>query len=190
MRRWNGWGDDSVVIGLGDQLHQALITALGPGARAPDASLEHVLGNLPDSSLKLAGADTDPLVRLCHARGQSFPDWIALRTGRIGRVPDGVAFPESEAAVEHWLSTARREKLPVIPYGGGTSVVGHLTPLSAGDVPVLTMDLTRLAELVDLDETNLLATFQAGIRGPDLEGALGAAGYRLGHFPNPSSTPR
>jgi alkyldihydroxyacetonephosphate synthase len=70
----------------------------------------------------------------------------------------------------------------VIPYGGGTSVVGHINPIP-GDAPVLTMDLSRLNHLLTLDETSRLATFEAGIIGPEIEKQLAARGYTLGHFP-------
>jgi len=70
----------------------------------------------------------------------------------------------------------------VIPYGGGTSVVGHVTPV-AGDAPVLTIDLARLAGLLRFDETSHQATFGAGCSGPDLEALLRARGFTLGHFP-------
>ena len=70
----------------------------------------------------------------------------------------------------------------MIPYGGGTSVVGHINPLPA-DAPVLTIDLSQLNRLIELDETSHLATFGAGVRGPELEKQLNAKGYTLGHFP-------
>ena len=70
----------------------------------------------------------------------------------------------------------------LIPYGGGSSVVGHINPL-AGNRPVLTVNLRRLNRLLDLDKTSQLATFGAGISGPELEAHLRAHGYTLGHFP-------
>jgi alkyldihydroxyacetonephosphate synthase len=109
-------------------------------------------------------------------------DWIALRSGRIGTFPDGVAYPASDEDVRALLDHARATGTRLIPYGGGSSVVGHVNPL-AGDAPVLTVDLTRLGRLVNLDETSRLATFEAGVVGPDLERQLGERGYTLGHFP-------
>jgi alkyldihydroxyacetonephosphate synthase len=70
----------------------------------------------------------------------------------------------------------------VIPYGGGTSVAGHVTP-RAEDAPVVTVDVSRLARLVGFDTRSRLATFEAGICGPRLEAILSAQGYTLGHFP-------
>src|SRR5262249_12022892 len=69
----------------------------------------------------------------------------------------------------------------LIPYGGGTSIVGHITPSENSDRPVLTVDMGRLNTLEKLDEENLLATFGAGINGPGMEAALGSSGYTIGH---------
>jgi alkyldihydroxyacetonephosphate synthase len=117
-----------------------------------------------------------------HARGQSLPDWFALRFGRIGAVPDGVAFPESSDDVADLLAFARACDAVVIPYGGGTSVAGHITP-AAGDAPVLTVSMAAMRRLIDVDGESRLATFGAGVAGPDLEAQLRAYGYTLGHFP-------
>lgn len=117
-----------------------------------------------------------------HARGQSFPDWIALRSGRLPVVPDGVAFPENAEEVELLFDFARKEKARLIPYGGGTSVVGHVNPLP-GESAVITVDLRRMGNLLAFSREDELATFGAGIFGPDLEAHLGAAGFTLGHFP-------
>jgi alkyldihydroxyacetonephosphate synthase len=93
-----------------------------------------------------------------------------------------VAFPESGEQVRGLLAYARQHNVALIPYGGGTSVVGHLTA-QQGERPVLTVNLSRLSRLIDLDTEAQLATFGAGIAGPDLEAKLRARGYTLGHFP-------
>jgi alkyldihydroxyacetonephosphate synthase len=80
------------------------------------------------------------------------------------------------------LEYAKKAGVKVIPYGGGTSVVGHINPIS-GDAPVLTMDLSRLNRLLALDEPSHLATFEAGVAGPEIEKQLNGRGYTLGHFP-------
>jgi alkyldihydroxyacetonephosphate synthase len=149
----------------------------------PDAAMEDVLAAVPDSRLPSHPlVDLSAEARLRHARGQSLPDWVALRSGRVDTFPDGVAFPESEADVRDLLTYARKAGAKVIPYGGGTSVVGHINPLQS-DAPVLTLSLERMNRLLDLDEISRLATFEAGVRGPHLEAQLKARGYTLGHFP-------
>jgi alkyldihydroxyacetonephosphate synthase len=124
----------------------------------------------------------DPELRVRHARGQSLPDWIALRSGRVGAFPDGVAYPTDEDEVRDLLRYAVEAGARLIPYGGGTSVVGHINPLP-GEAPVLTVNLSRLNRLRAFDTTSHLATFGAGVCGPDLEAQLRARGTTLGHFP-------
>jgi alkyldihydroxyacetonephosphate synthase len=80
------------------------------------------------------------------------------------------------------IDWAVEQSVILIPYGGGTSVVGHINPLTS-DRPILTVDLSRLSRLHALDEESHLATFGAGVRGPDLEAQLRARGFTLGHFP-------
>jgi len=125
---------------------------------------------------------TDPLIRLYHARGQSFPNWVDLRTGQINSFPDGVAYPMSNEDVTNLIQYARRADIHLIPYGGGTSVVGHIDPIKS-KTPILTIDMSRMNCLLDIDSQSMLATFQAGVSGPDLESQLRAHGFTLGHFP-------
>ena len=102
--------------------------------------------------------------------------------GLINTFPDGVAYPESDADVRALLEYTLKEKVNLIPYGGGSSVVGHLTPPLAGP-PTLSVDLTKMHQLTHLSEENLEATFGAGVSGPQLEARLKQQGYTLGHFP-------
>lgn len=183
MRRWNGWGNDTTHYPLPGVALPYLQGLVGPGHVFPDASLEEVITCLPATRLvKQPFFTTWALDRLLHARGQSLPDWIELRSGRISSFPDAVAYPESTAQVEELLRYAHSAGVRVIPYGGGTSVVGHINPLP-GKTPVMTVDLSRLNQLLHLDEHSLLATFQSGVRGPELESSLRQRGYVLGHYP-------
>lgn len=182
MRRWNGWGDENTHYPLPPSAAGYLAERLGPGTLYPSASLEAVLAAIPPSPLPPHPLiSTQPLDRLLHACGQSLPDWIALRSGRIPAFPAGVAFPTSDEQVRALIHYAHRQGIALIPYGGGTSVVGHINP--PGGIPVLTVDLSRMGQMLSLDETSRLATFEAGVAGPVLEAQLKAAGYTLGHFP-------
>ena len=80
------------------------------------------------------------------------------------------------------IAWAARNRVSLIPYGGGTSVAGHINP-GHGGAPQVTVDMGRMSALHALDETSRLATFGAGVAGPDLEAGLRAHGYTLGHFP-------
>lgn len=183
MRRWNGWGDESISVRLPRDAAEFLRHVLGRPAPLPDAPLQDVLAKAPRSRLPDHPLiSKDPEQRLRHACGQSFPDWVALRSGHICTFLDGVAYPEDGCQVRELLSFAKGRGIVVIPYGGGTSVVGHINP-QEDDRPILTVDMGRMNRLLDLDEESLLATFEAGASGPDIEAQLRARGYTLGHYP-------
>ena len=183
MKRWNGWGNVDTDYPLPPSGLDYLTKTLGQLDPAADAAKETVLAALTESRLPAHPlVDASAETRLMHARGQSTRDWVDLRHGRVNTFPDGVAFPESDEDVRGLLKYARDAGARVIPYGGGTSVVGHITP-SKSDAPVLTLSLEKMTRLLDLDETSRLATFQAGVAGPQLEEQLKARGYTLGHFP-------
>lgn len=182
MRRWNGWGETSIEVHLPPAARAFLEAQLGPGTPPPDCTLEEALARVPPSRLPPHPlVRTDPEVRLRHAGGQALPDWIALRSGRA-LAPDGVAFPETNEEVQALLAYAEAVGARVVPHGGGTSVVGHVRVLP-DPRPALVIDLARMNRLLALDPISALATFQAGVRGPDLEAALRAHGFTLGHFP-------
>ena len=183
MKRWNGWGDDTVAYPLPATAGRFLEELVGPGTPPRDATLEHVIAAVPPTRLSPHPLVSDkPADRARHARGQSLPDWIALRSGRVAAFPDGVAYPTTAAEVRELIHYAQAVGTRLIPYGGGTSVVGHVNPLP-GDAPVLTVDMSRLSDLKQFDEASCLATFGAGIAGPDLEAQLRARRCTLGHFP-------
>ena len=191
MRRWNGWGDDTVTYPLHEAAKQFLEQLVGPGSPPKDVTLEQVAAGVPACRLPFHALLSDaPIDRVRHARGQSLPDWIALRSGRIPVFPDAVAYPTTDDDVRTLLSYVGKAGARVIPYGGGTSVVGHVNAVSdvprarfGGERPILTVDLGRLNRLRRFDATSHLATFGAGITGPDLEAQLRARGCTLGHFP-------
>ena len=183
MQRWNGWGEESITMPIPTAGLNILENRIGPGRRIPDYPLEQLLARIPSSRIpRHPLISTDPKLRLEHAHGQSLPEWIALRYGTLERFPDGVARPGSVDAVEEILKFAAEHDVLVIPYGGGTSVVGHLE-VPQGARMVLSLTLERLNRLVHLDSENRLATFEAGVRGPQLEQQLNARGFTLGHYP-------
>ena len=183
MRRWNGWGDESNDFPLKASGLAFLQARLGAGRVLPDAALATVLDSVPASRLPAHPlVSTDAEMRLRHARGQSLPDWLALRSGDITRFPDGVAEPHDSSEVRALLDWAAAENVLVIPYGGGTSVVGHINP-PAAERPILTLSLARMNRLLEIDPLSQVATFGAGTPGPLLEQQLNEQGYMLGHFP-------
>lgn len=183
MRRWNGWGDDTIPYPLPANAPAFLDEWVGRGTPPRDATLAEAMAGMPPSRLPAHPlVRTEPSDRLRHARGQSLPDWLALRAGRVRAFPDGVAYPLTEDDVAQLLAYAAAAGARLIPYGGGTSVVGHINP-EPGGPPALTVNLRRMNQLLRFDSVSQLATFGAGAAGPELEAQLRARGFTLGHFP-------
>ncbi len=185
MKRWNGWGDEknNFDFELSDSSRKFMEGKLGKSNALPDATLEEVIVKVPPSRLpehSLISIDAED--RLRHSRGQSIPDWLAMRSGEFGTFPDGVGYPTTSTEVKDLLQFAQKHDIVVIPYGGGTSVCGHITP-EEGKSPVLTISLERMNKLMALDKKSQIATFGAGTLGPDIEAQLAAEGYTLGHYP-------
>jgi alkyldihydroxyacetonephosphate synthase len=172
-----------VAMGLAPAASDLLRERIGDGMPCRDISLQEALTRVPESRLPDHPLITrDKRERLVHSHGQSLPDWVALRQDGLERFPDGVAFPTTDQEVQDLLGLAAKRDLVIIPYGGGTSVVGHLT-VPASERPVLSLSLERLNRLISLDSRSRLASFEAGVRGPDLEAQLRAHGFTLGHYP-------
>ncbi len=183
MKRWNGWGNAVTTYPLAENARVYLESIIGKPNKLIDVTLEEALQRVPESRIKpVMGIHTDLVERLTHSRGQSLPDWVALRSGEIGHFPDAVAYPESESDLEEVMRFASNAQAVVIPYGGGSSVLGHINPVQS-DRPVLTVDITRMDEVLNVDKISHMATIQAGIAGPALEDQLKRSGFTLGHFP-------
>lgn len=125
----------------------------------------------------------DPLERLRHSAGKSTADLLRLRAGRVEAAPDAVAYPQTPEEVGEVLRWAEREKCALVPFGGGTSVVGGVAPLCGEHRAVVTVDMKRLCRVLETDPTSGLARAESGILGPDLERELARIGLSLGHFP-------
>jgi alkyldihydroxyacetonephosphate synthase len=185
MRRWNGWGDDAVQEPLQHAALNFLRAHVGPGTPPADAALGAALAQVQAQPTRLPAhrlVSTAAEDRLRASFGHSLGDWLRLRFGRIGSVSDGVASPADSAEVRELLAWAAQVGAVIVPCGGATSVVGHLRP-PAGGQPVLTLRTSGLRRLLQLDPVARLATFEAGVAGPDLEAQLRAHGWMLGHYP-------
>ena len=139
----------------------ALVDALGP---------EHV--------------STDRSDRLANARGVWPVELKAMRRAIDGAGSDGpplpgcVVWPADTEAVSAVLRVAQQWRIPVVPFGGGSGIVGG-TAAPSGCISLDTKRLDRLR----VDPVSLVANAQAGIVGVDLERRLNGLGYSLGHFP-------
>jgi alkyldihydroxyacetonephosphate synthase len=120
--------------------------------------------------------------RVSRALGKAYRDVVRGFRGEFENPPDLVALPRDESEIEAVLSWAEAEGAAVVPFGGGTSVVGGVEP-RLGDRPVVTLDLRRLDRVLEVDPTSMAARIQAGATGPGLEEQLREHGLTLRHFP-------
>jgi alkyldihydroxyacetonephosphate synthase len=191
---WSGWGlperrvtlDDGIRALLEQGLHVAhhdTPAVAEADVRLPDGSLA------PDALRDLAallGADhvrTDRTSRLLHTAGKSTTDLLRLRAGLIEHAPDAVLLPADHDEVVAVLRACASHRVAVVPFGGGTSVVGGVAPLRGRLAAVVAVDLRRLATLVSVDAVSMTATLQAGLKAPEAEQLLAAHGLTIGHFP-------
>ncbi|HET9720024.1 MAG TPA: FAD-binding oxidoreductase [Solirubrobacteraceae bacterium] len=191
---WSGWGEPNRAQPLSLDLRQLLRDALGVRRDGPSvprlAELRPPTSQLSSAHLEELATIVGPAhvtagdeARIRHLRGKSTPDLLALRAGDLAAAPDAVVWPASHAEVLELLGVCASHRIAVVPFGGGTSVVGGLAPARAGHRAVVALDLNRLNRLLSLDEISRLATLEPGLRGPDAEAELAARGYTLGHFP-------
>ncbi|NNG38865.1 FAD-binding oxidoreductase [Flexivirga sp. ID2601S] len=190
---WSRWGDPHRTAALPDNAGELMAFAFGEVTPRPAVDRADV--RLPASRLTPAHQQayaaavtpeqvaTDDTARVEHTRGKSTPDLLAARAGDFSAAPDAVIRPGSVDEIVEVLRVSEREHIAVVPFGGGTSVVGGLAPDGASYAAVIALDLRRLDRVVELDEISRTATLQAGMLGPEVEKALAAEGYTLGHFP-------
>ena len=129
---------------------------------------------------------TDRLWRVEHAGGKSYPDLWRLRRGDGSEAPDAVVEPGDAGEVQQLLEVCSAHRIAVVPFGGGTSVVGGVGAADRGEgglTGVVAIDLRRMDQLLHVDPVARLATFQPGLRGPDIERVLEPHGLTLGHYP-------
>ena len=192
--RWWGWGDAAhpaslpahalgflgETVGIGTSLHPPV--ALGrvqlAAPRIPSAVLAR-LGRLVGSE----NVRDDHTERVLHAAGKGYPDLVRLRAGEPEGAPDAIVHPAGHGQVLAVLELCARASLAVVPFGGGTSVVGGVAPLTGAHGGVIALDLGRMGAVLALDRESATVTVQAGMRARALEQHLGARGLTLGHFP-------
>ncbi|AXE24486.1 FAD-binding oxidoreductase [Streptomyces globosus] len=185
-RSWWGWGyadahpDDAECAAMGALLPGTLPRPLpvphvrdlrigGPAAEPP-ASLAHLV-------------TADPAVRAAHAMGKAYRDVVRALRGRPGRIPDLVGHPADEQDVADLLDWAGSRGIAVVPYGGGSSVTGGVEYRGDAHDAVLSLDLTRMGRVLEVDAHGRAARIEAGALGPALEAQLRPHGLTLRHFP-------
>ncbi|TGK17523.1 FAD-binding oxidoreductase [Leptospira fluminis] len=197
--RWNAWGAIDRDFFRKAQMPEILELLkrefkLEKINNTPAAALEEI--KLPPSKLgasdlkqlsSIVGKNhlkTDRYERIFHSAGKSYYDVLRLHRNTLSSFVDGVVYPSKESEIVKILEYCGKNKITLIPFGGGSSVVGGLEVIKGkGHKAVVSLDTTRMNEFLSLDEESHTATFQAGIYGPKLESVLNKKGYTLGHFP-------
>jgi alkyldihydroxyacetonephosphate synthase len=122
--------------------------------------------------------------RLVHAFGKSFPDLWRARRGLVERAPDLVVWPSSHEQVVKLVDWCKKNQWQLIPFGGGTNIVGALDVRESASCPVISLDMRLMDKVLEVDRHSHLALIEAGAIGPGLEAQLATHGLRLGHFPD------
>lgn len=191
--RWNGWGDPAKAKDLPLPVRALLPMLLGR-VRKPASAVD--LADVQLAPSRLTGEDHEAFsaavgpanvddtakARIRHAGGRSTPDLLRRREVHQD-APDAVIRPADHDEVRACLDVAVARGIAVVPFGGGTSVVGALDPERGAHHAVVSLDLRRLSGLIGVDEISGEAVLAAGTTGPEAEALLSAHGLELGHFP-------
>jgi len=188
--KWWGWGEPSNLPELDESALATLRERIGelhgkPRAAELDRFELPPAMPLPRALIDAVGEEsvfTGAEDRLRHATGCGYVDLARLRSGRLEDAPDAVLLPADTEAIRRILDVCAVEGSAVVPFGGGTSVVGGIEPLRGPHERLVSLDLARL-RAVEVDERSLTARLGAGLRGPEAEAALGKRGLVLGHYP-------
>jgi alkyldihydroxyacetonephosphate synthase len=192
--KWNAWGDPAAAKPLSEGIRSLLKQAVGL-QESSETELDADRVQLCPSALSQADLDalagivgaeycrTADRDRLLHAGGKATLDLLRRRDPEPQDAPDAVLLPGDDDAVAAILRYCTEHRIAVVPFGGGTSVVGGLDPTRGGFAAVVSLDLRRFDQLISLDKVSGQAALGAGVTGPDAERLLGEHGFSLGHFP-------
>lgn len=192
--KWDAWGDPAAAKPLGDGIKGLLTQVLGaPESESPQLELADV--RVRPSQLSERDRDALALLvgqehvsvldgdRLPRAGGKSTPDLLRRKDTGEQDAPDAVVLPGTEDEVAEILRYCSEHAIAVVPFGGGTSVVGGVDPERGGFTAVISLDLRRFDQLTSIDVISGEAVLGAGVTGPEAERLLGEHGFSLGHFP-------
>ena len=189
-RSYWGWGyeeelpsdsERAELAGLISMFTGWSLPAPRPWPRLEDARIPAPRTAIPDVLADFTTAD--PRARATRTYGRGFPDLIRGMTGDFSAAPDLVAQPRTEEEVAAALAWGSNNNVAVVPYGGGTSVVGGVECRGEGFAGVLCLDLGSMDRVLEVIPESLHARIQAGARGPVLEAQLAEHGLTLRHFP-------
>jgi alkyldihydroxyacetonephosphate synthase len=187
---YDRWGEAGVATELGAATEAMLSDQLGESVPLESVPLDAVrvapAQRLPDAVVAAAGGDdavsTDYEDRIRHAAGKGYPDLIRMRSGVVENAPDAVLAPADAESVAAVLEACAAAEVAVVPFGGGTSVVGGVEPVRGRFDRLVSLDLTAM-RAATIDPISMTARLGPGLRGPEAEATLNSEGFTLGHFP-------
>lgn len=198
-QKWWGWGVEGIAFHHEDKPHFApfVLDKIGidlslPGTPPPDFDdidvPEPRLGEDLSAALRSAVGDhhviTDDMDRVVHTYGKGMRDLVWVRAGHLPRIPDVVVYPANEAEVQAVVDLTVASDAVLIPFGGGSNISGSLTPSEHEDRTIVSLDMGRMNQVLEIDEGSGLARIQAGGLGPDIEAQLNPRGWTMGHQPD------
>ena len=191
---WSRWGNPQLAAPLPEAVRALVVQGLA-GSGEPTLGVELAAVRVPVSDLPagftasataLLGAEnvyTDDATRVRHTGGKSTPDLLRMRAGDGSAAPDAVLLPGGHDDVLALIELCVAHRVALVPFGGGTSVVGGLAARRNGYSGVFAVDMARLDRLISVDPESQTAEFQAGLLGPAAEALIAQHGFTIGHFP-------
>lgn len=196
--KWWGWGDETVAFNVDEKpdfwpwalkkLGLSETRSTPPVSRdsleIPPPVIDKAFAAALEQVIDASCCAIDDDVRLHHVYGKSYPNLFLARSGVMRRLPDMVVRPKSHEDVERIVALAHVHDVCVIPFGGGTNIVGGVDPMPSEKRMIVSLDLRDMNRVVGISPYAMTAVIQAGAKGPELEAQLSAHGLSLGHFPD------
>lgn len=198
MMKWWGWGDPNKSFNVDNRpdfwnfvkkiTGQSDFYATMPPSleeiRIPEPRIHAECLEELQKHFKSSQIATDKESRLSHCYGKSFRDLLRIYQNNITSAPDIILYPNTHDDVATIMRIATKYPVTVIPFGGGTNIVGGVEVLPNQSKMVITVNMQRMNQVISIDKDSMLAVIQAGVLGKHLEEQLNKAGYTFGHFPD------
>jgi len=188
--KFYGWGYENTGLDDAERAHLFRFVAekLGVDARLASPPEEAEIALRAPRIAPPAGLQgvltAAPYERLLHTYGKSYPETVRAFGRDFANAPDLVALPADESEIAAVLDWANGAKVAVIPFGGGSSVVGGVEPAIGEDFAgAVSLDMRRFDRVLEVDPTSRSARMEGGIRGPAIEAALKPHELTLRHYP-------
>ncbi|WP_432559304.1 FAD-binding oxidoreductase [Granulicoccus sp. GXG6511] len=197
--KWWGWGVEGIAFHHEDKPRFApfVLDKVGLDVNAPtekppafdeiEVPASRLTDGLKTTLTEVLGEKyvvTEDMDRVVHTFGKSVRDLIRMRRNLLQRIPDAVLYPADEDQVRAVMDAVVAADAVLIPFGGGSNIVGALEPRAREERVVLSLDLGRMNRVIDIDDEAGLARIEAGALGPALEEQLNRRGWTMGHFPD------